>query len=120
MLSKVYSCGVMGIEGFEGTLGEKTVNGRTHLIHVGELMSRAEMREIARKAGCHIYSEDDLVLYGDNRFLFALTKEACDTHISFLDDKARIDYLEGSAQSGKEDAVSLGECGYKLYLFGEN
>ena len=110
----------LAIEGYEGTLAEKTVNGRRSLINVGGLLSQGELREIARSAGCHIYSEDNLVLYGDNRFLFALTKEPCETRISFLNEGKRTDYLEGSTQSGKADAVSLGECGYKLYLFGEN
>lgn len=110
----------LAIEGYEGALAEKTVNGRRSLINVGGLLSQGELREIARSAGCHIYSEENLVLYGDSRFLFALTKEPCETRISFLNEGKRTDYLEGSTQSGKEDAVSLGECGYKLYLFGEN
>ncbi|MBQ8907150.1 MAG: hypothetical protein IJY71_01000 [Clostridia bacterium] len=107
----------LGIEGYEGSLAEKTVNGRRHLIHVGGLMSQSELREIARGAGCHIYAEENLVLYGDNRFLFAMSKEGGACRVSFPSDRRRSDYLDGTPQTGNEDTVPFTPCGYKVYLF---
>ena len=65
-------------------IAEKLVHDDKIILNVKPYMHRGEIREIERKAGCHIYTDcDGVVLYGDNRFLGVFASESKTIPLSF-------------------------------------
>jgi len=90
-------CPVLRItEGDDPLLCRKTVDGRTRVMCTDPRLSRATLREIARAAGCHIWTDADTILFGDESFLSVFAKGETHT-VLHLNGKTRVKEL----RSGK-------------------
>ncbi len=70
---------------FPQITAEKTSAAKGNVImNTTPYLGRDKIREIARDAGCHIYTDaDGITLYGDNRFLGVFNNESIKTKICF-------------------------------------
>lgn len=69
---------------------EKIIEKR--IINVTPYLKRDKIREIAKNAGCHIFTEQSgITLYGDNRFLGIFNNDECNLNLKF---KERSCYYE--------------------------
>ena len=62
-------------------------------------LTPAAFRAIARRAGCHIYTDEDSILFGDNSFLSAFAKQKTHTVLR----------LKGKVYEGAELPLELAE-----------
>ena len=103
-------CPVLKIEeGSDPLLCRKQVNGRSFVMSVDPRLTPAAFREIAREAGCHIYTDEDTILFGDSAFLSVFAKGKTDT-VLHLNGKAHATELRsGKVYEGAEIPLSLAE-----------
>ena len=103
-------CPVLKIEeGSDPLLCRKRVNGRSFVMSVDPRLTPAAFREIAREAGCHIYTDEDTILFGDSAFLSVFAKGKTDT-VLHLNGKAHATELRsGKVYEGAEIPLSLAE-----------
>lgn len=102
------------IVGTDNTIEFKTIDGQQRVLNLEHNIKAEQFREIARKAGCHVYTNKDLVLYGDKRFLYVLTKEACNTTL-YLPNTWNTNYKTGEHYNAGEIELQLPEYGYALF-----
>jgi hypothetical protein len=102
------------IVGTDNTIEFKTIDGQQRVLNLEHNIKAEQFREIARKAGCHVYTNKDLVLYGDKRFLYVLTKEACNTTL-YLPNTWNTNYKTGEHVNAGEIELQLPEYGYALF-----
>lgn len=63
---------------------KKISQNNKRIMNVTPYIKRDEIREIAKRAGCHIYTdEDNTVLFGDNRFLAVFNNDKINLNVEF-------------------------------------
>lgn len=74
-----------GPDGYDFPQLSATGEGRNgYILNLKPYMNHIELREIMRKAGCHLYTEaEGVILYGDNRFIGIFNSDAADITLSF-------------------------------------
>lgn len=60
-------------ENGDGKAGAKTVDGRLHIMNTVPYLDIHTIRELYKLAGCHVYSPENTIIYGDNRFITVLS-----------------------------------------------
>ncbi len=51
------------------TIMEHTVNGRNIILNLQPLLQADKLQQIAKNAGCKVYTDCNCIIYGDNRFI---------------------------------------------------
>ncbi len=90
-------------------LAEKTVKGRRHVLCTDPRLTPAAFRAIARRAGCHIYTDEDSILFGDNSFLSVFAKQKTCTVLRLNGKKRCKDIRTGKVYEGAELPLELAE-----------
>jgi hypothetical protein len=100
----------------KGSFAERIEDGRTLIMNTIPKISIEELKNIVKKAGCHIYCDADYTLYGDNRFLcvIASDKEFSGT-LDFGETKKWQKY--GTDESGTSKSVTLDLKPYETAFF---
>ncbi len=103
-------CPVLRItEGDDPYLCRKTVEGRTRVMCTDPRLTPTALREIARVAGGHIYTDADTILFGDEQFLGVFAKQKTHT-VLHLNGKTRATELRtGKVYTGTEIPLDLAE-----------
>ncbi len=103
-------CPVLKItEGNDPLLCRKTVDGRTRVMCTDPRLPRAALREIAREAGCHIYTDEDSILFGDESFLSVFAKGETHTVLHLNGKKRCKDIRTGKVYEGKDIPLRLAQ-----------
>ncbi len=103
-------CPVLKItEGNDPLLCRKTVDGRTRVMCTDPRLPRATLREIAREAGCHIYTDEDTILFGDEDFLSVFAKGETHTVLHLNGKKRCQDIRSGKLFEGTDIPLDLAE-----------
>ena len=103
-------CPVLKItEGNNPLLCRKTVGAHTHVMSVDPHLTAATLREIAREAGCHIWTDADTILFGDESFLSVFAKGETHTVLHLNGKKRCVDIRTGKVYEGAEIPLDLGE-----------
>jgi len=100
----------------KGSFAERVEDGRTLIMNTIPKISIEELKNIVKKAGCHIYIDADYTLYGDNRFLTVI---ASDKEFSGLLDfgKVRSWKKHGTNETGKGKQLHLTLKPYETAVF---
>ena len=103
-------CPVLRIaEGEDPLLCKKCVDGRRLVMSVDPRLTPATLREIAREAGCHVYTEKDTILFGDNSFLSVFAKGETHTVLHLNGKACCEDIRTGKVYEGEELPLDLKE-----------
>ncbi len=103
-------CPVLKItEGNDPLLACKTVDGRTRVMSVDPRLTPATLREIARAAGCHVYANEDIILFGDEQMLGVFAKGETHTVLHLNGKKRCQDIRTGKVYEGTEIPLDLAE-----------
>ena len=100
----------------KGSFAERIEDGRTLIMNTIPKISIEELKNIVKKAGCHIYCDADYTLYGDNRFLTVI---ASDKEFSGTLDfgKVRSWKKHGTNETGKGKQLHLTLKPYETAVF---
>jgi hypothetical protein len=108
--SEVLQCPILRIRGEENALlAEKTVRGRRHVLCTDPDLSAATLREIARRAGCHVYTDEDCILFGDSQMLGVFAKRETHTVLHLNGKKRCKEIRSGKVYEGAELPLDLKE-----------
>jgi hypothetical protein len=103
-------CPVLKItEGNNPLLCRKTVEGRNRVMCTDPRLTPTALREIARVAGCHIYTDADTILFGDEQFLGIFAKGETHTVLHLNGKKRCVDIRTGKVYEGAEIPLDLKE-----------
>jgi hypothetical protein len=103
-------CPVLKItEGDSPLLGSKRVGERTHVMSVDPHLAAATLRKIAREAGCHIYTDADSILFGDEQFLGVFAKGKTHTVLHLNGKKSAVELRTGKTFEGEDIPLDLDE-----------
>ncbi len=106
----VLQCPVLRIaEGENSQLARKKVNGRQHVLCTDPRLTPATFREIARHAGCHVYTDEDTILFGDESFLSVFAKRETHTVLHLKGKKLGKELLTGKSFEAAERVLDLKE-----------
>ena len=103
------------IVGTDSDISYKMVNGRWNIMNIRANIEASVLRDIARKAGCHIYSEENLVMYGDTRFLYILSKQEKEVDIQLKDKTFNYEYTTKQRLSSLRVPVKFEKCGFRIF-----
>ncbi|MBE6631024.1 MAG: hypothetical protein E7624_09305 [Ruminococcaceae bacterium] len=103
-------CPVLRItEGDDPHLCRKTVEGRTRVMCTDPRLTPTALREIAREAGCHIYTDADTILFGDEQFLGVFAKQKTHTVLHLNGKNGAKELRTGKVYTGAEIPLDLAE-----------
>ena len=80
-------------------------DGKKYIMDLRPYITATELREIARKAGCRVYTDFDCILYGDSRFLGVFRKEKTKGRLNLFNKRKIENVLTGERFS--ENYVDL-------------
>lgn len=88
------------------------------ILNVKPYMKHDEIREIAKKAGCHIYTEtDNITIYGDNRFISFCNNEETDMTVKFKENGTYTELLSGKEYNWEEETtLHMPEKSVKMFI----
>ena len=72
-------------------------------------LSTAAFREIARAAGCHIYTDTDSILFGDEQFLSVFAKGKTHTVLHLNGKNRAVELRTGKTFEGEDIPLDLAE-----------
>ena len=108
--SEALKCPILRIRGEENALlAEKTVRGRRHVLCTDPDLSAATLREIARRAGCHVYTDVDSILFGDDSFLSVFATGETHTVLRLNGKNRAVELRSGKVYEGEEVPLDLKE-----------
>ena len=108
--SDALKCPVLRItEGEDPLLCKKTVDGRRYVMSTAPDLTPETLRGIAREAGCHVYTEKDTILFGDESFLSVFAKGETHTVLHLNGKKRCEDIRTGKVYEGEELPLDLKE-----------
>ena len=96
-------------EGENPLCATKVVDGHVHVMQTNPQMTPTDFREIARKAGCHIYTDGDCILFGDEQMLGVFAKGETHTVLHLNAEKRCIDIRTGQVYEGAQIPLDLAE-----------
>ena len=101
-----------------GSIAKKTVNKRLYIYNTVPFLDVKTIRELYKISGCHIYTPENLVIYGDERFIAVLADE--NEYNDFIHlKKARKwkNVLNGETGQGEKIKITLKpfECGVFIF-----
>lgn len=100
----------------KGSAAQKTVEGRVHIFNTIPYLEVSQIKELYRLAGCHFHTPEHVVLYGDRRFITALSDgEQIDDFI--LLEQARKWKNAFTGESGQGDRIKLQLKPYEGAMF---
>ncbi len=103
-------CPVLKIaEGNDPLLATKRVGDRTHVMSVDPRLSPATLRAIARAVGCHIWTDEDTILFGDESFISVFAKGETHTVLHLNGQKRCQDIRSGKVYEGADIPLDLKE-----------
>ena len=103
-------CPVLKItEGNDPLLASKKVGDRTRVMSVDPRLSATTFREIARAAGCHIYTDADSILFGDEQFLGVFSKGETHTVLHLNGQNRATELRSGRVFEGTDIPLDLGK-----------
>jgi hypothetical protein len=101
-------CPVLKItEGNNPLLCRKTVEGRNRVMCTDPRLTPTALREIARVAGCHIYTDADTILFGDEQFLSIFAKGETHTVLRLNGQKSCRDIRTGKRLRARRSRLTL-------------
>ena len=104
------NCPVLKIaEGADPLIAGKRVGERTHVMCTDPHLSTAAFREIAREAGCHIYTDADTILFGDEQFLGVFAKGKTHTVLHLNGKNRAVELRTGKTFEGEDIPLDLDE-----------
>ena len=110
-----FMCPVIKIVGEDNELtAAKVVNGRRVVMNADPRITPAKLRQIAKDAGCHVYIDNDIILFGDEGMLGVFSKG--ETHGEFkLKRKCKCrDHISGKEFEGDVIPVDFKEHGFMV------
>ena len=103
-------CPVLKItEGNDPLLARKTVDGRVRVMCTDPHLTPTTLREIAREAGCHIFADEDIILFGDEQMLGVFAKGETHTVLHLNGKKRCQDIRSGKLFEGTDIPLDLAE-----------
>lgn len=102
------------IEGEKSKSAYKIADGRKTFLNVDADITENALYDIAKFAGCVMHSDSGLTLYGDGRFLFALSAKGYDGEIYFSKNRKAKDIFSGETVVEKTK-VLLEPSDFKIY-----
>ena len=104
------NCPVLKIaEGDDPWLAVKKVGTHTRVMCTDPRLTPTAFREIARAAGCHIYTDADSILFGDEQFLGVFAKGETHTVLHLNGKKRAVELRFGKALVGTDIPLDLGK-----------
>ena len=100
-------CRIVGED--SSLLATKTVGGRRHVLNANEKLTPDDFRAIARKAGCHVYTDANSVIFGDKSFIGVFAKGETHTVLHLNAEKRCIDIRTGQVYEGAQIPLDLAE-----------
>jgi hypothetical protein len=85
------------------------VDGRTRVMCTDPRLPRAALRKIAREAGCHIYTDEDCILFGDSQMLGVFAKRETHTVLHLNGKKCVKELRSGTVFEGADIPLDLEE-----------
>ena len=111
-------CPVLKItEGVDPLLSVKKVGGRTRVMSVDPHLSTTAFREIARAAGCHIYTDADSILFGDEQFLGVFAKGETHTVLHLNGKNGATELRSGKVYEGADIPLDLNENDFLILQY---
>ena len=104
-------------EGTDPFYAVKTVQGRRRVMQTNPKMTPADLREIARAAGCHIYTDEDCILFGDEQFLGVFAKGKTHTVLHLNGKKRAIELRSGRVFEGEDIPLDLDEDDFLILQY---
>lgn len=103
-------CPVLKItEGDDPLLCRKTMGGHTRVMSTDPRLSPATLREIARKAGCHVWADEDIILFGDEQMLGVFAKGETHTVLHLNGKNRAVELRTEKRFAGAEIPLDLAE-----------
>lgn len=101
-----------------GTAAKKTVNGRLHIFNTVPYADVNTIRAFYKLSGCHIYTPENLVIYGDKRFITVLSDgKAYDDFIYLKENKKWKNVLNGENGLGNKIKINLKPFECAMFVF---
>ena len=95
-------------ENKDGKAVKKNVCGRLHIMNSVPYLDVHTIREFYKLSGCHIYSPENTIIYGDNRFITVLSDgKEYDDFICFTENKKWKNVLTGETGEGTKAKIKL-------------
>lgn len=100
-----------------GNVAAKTVDGRLQILNTVPYLDVHTIRALYEMAGCHVYSPENTVLYGDQRFITVLSDGNAYEDTVYLSKNAKWkNLLTGETGSGDQIKLTLDPYGAAIFL----
>lgn len=97
-------------DGYDFPQLKVTESDGRYILNTKPYMNHGELREIMKKAGCHIYTEGEgVTVYGDNRFIGVFNSAPIKLDITLKNEKTAVDVVTDTEYSGKTITVECHE-----------
>ncbi len=95
----------------------KTVNGRRVVMNTDPRITLARFRQIAKEAGCHVYIDHDIILFGDESILGVFSKGETHSKLKLPCSRRCREIISGAEFEGDTIHVDLKEHGFMVLRF---
>ena len=103
-----FKCPVLKIaEGGNPWLATKKTGEHTRVMSTDPRITSETLREIARAAGCHIYTDEDVILFGDEQMLGVFAKGETHTVLHLNGEKRATEIRTGKTLAGEHIQLDL-------------
>lgn len=111
-------CPVIKIVGEDNELtATKTVDGRRVVMNADPRITPTTFRQIAKEAGCHVYVDNDIVLYGDEDMLGVFSKGKTHSALKLTCSRRAKDIITGAEFDGDTIPIHLEENEFMVLRF---
>lgn len=111
-------CPVVKIVGENNELTvTKTVNGRRVVMNTDPRITPAQLRQIAKDAGCHVYVDHDIILFGDESILGVFSKGETHSELKLPCSRHTRDVISGAKFDGDTISIDLKEHEFMILQF---